>query len=444
VPADPHRFDRCLLRAPPDEEEIVSEGQRLAATPGGAPRPIEQAGKDRVWRLATLPARVVARLRPDLGVWIAEDAARFSGAASSIFKVLVVVAVAYPIAASLVHALGDPTQSGDSLLNALRPGFDAVYAESIPFMLAAVGLGLLSPALGVLFLAVFVPADLLAANGTPELTNMSWQVPGSAILARIGSYGLLWILAVEIPLRSRALALAWTRRSNASSSAVRTAVAFVAFVAIFVYLWASTMSLLITPVFAWTVIQVPSRLASDPVWYYWPIIVAGAAVFAVVAAVWPRPLASTVADGAVAAIPTRRAPRSRLATLARESAIALLLALLLGGLMTTTAETIVIVLGLLVAGPGLTLVLPRLPAPVFITRMATTTRFAASMAVVFVADLVFELIVGKDMFATDYLPLTVLVVGSLIAFRVLVGAGRQPAAPGVGTASPVAVVGGAS
>jgi hypothetical protein len=421
----------------------VSEGQHRAAPAGGPPRPMEETGQDRVWRLATLPATFVARLRPDLGVSIAQDAARFSGGAARVFKTLAVLAVAYPIAASLVHALGDSTQSGDSLLNALRPGFDAVYTESIPFMLVAVGLGLLSPALGVLFLAVFVPADLLAANGTAELTNMSQQVPGSAILARIGSYGLLWILAVEIPIRSRALALAWTRRSGASSAAVRTAVGFVALVAIFVYLWASTMSLLITPVFAWTVIQVPSRLASDPVWYYWPILVAGAAVFAVVAAVWPRPLASTVADGAVIATPTRRAVRSRLATLGRETTIALFLALLLGGLMTTTPETIVIVVGLLIAGPILTLVLPRLPAPVFITRMASTTRFAASMAVVFVADLVFELIVGKDMFATDYLPLTVLVAGSLIAFRLLVGAGRQPAAASVG-GLPAAVVGGAS
>jgi hypothetical protein len=204
------------------------------------------------------------------------------------------------------------------------------------------------------------------------------------------------------------------------------------------------MSLLITPVFAWTVIQVPSRLASDPVWYDWPILVAGAAAFAVVAAIWPHPLASTVADGAVIAIPTPRAPRSPLATLAREAAIALFLALLLGGLMTTTPETIVIVLGLLIAGPVLTLVLARLPVPVFITPMATTTRFLASMAMVFVADLLFEFIVGKDMFATDYLPLTVLVVGSLIAFRVLVGAGRQPAAPGAGTGSAAEVVRGAS
>ena len=60
--------------------------------------------------------------------------------------------------------------------------------------------------------------------------------------------------------------------------------------------------------------------------------------------------------------------RSLLHILLRQSLAVLVLALLLGGLMTTRAEAIVLIVGLIVAGPVLTLLLPRIPMPAVLTR----------------------------------------------------------------------------
>jgi len=176
--------------------------------------------KNWLLRIAFVPGTFVGRFRPLLERSVARDAATDLGTARRVFAVIAVLAVAYPVAASFAHAVGAPTSSGESLAHALRPTFDVVYAESIPFMLAAIAIGLFSPALGVLFLAVFIPADLFAAFASGELENYSFQAlpPGASFLGRLASYGLLWILAVEIPLQTGALVGRWDEGPSGTPS----------------------------------------------------------------------------------------------------------------------------------------------------------------------------------------------------------------------------------
>lgn len=390
--------------------------------------------RDRLLRLVWVPAEVAGRFRPLLQRSVARDAATDGGTARRAFAVLATLAVAYPVAASFAHAFGGPTPFGDSLALALRPAFDVVYAESIPFMLAAIGIGLVSPALGVLFLAVFIPADLLAAFASNELENYTFQElpPGAAYLGRFSSYGLLWILAVEIPLQTGGLVGRWERAPNRAASRARLALLSAAIVAFLVWLWATAVPLLITPVFTWSGLQILTRLATDPTWYYWPLLVVAAASLAGLASVWPD------RDSVVPA-PPERAPLDMApegARVARQFAGALLTALLLLGLMTGLSEAIVVVGGLLVAGPGLTLVLPKLPAPEFL-RTSGPVRGYVSMAIVLAGAALVTIAVGDGMFSTDYLPFAGLVVGSIIAFRVLLDAGVGPAArPGIAAVPP--------
>jgi hypothetical protein len=386
-------------------------------------------------RLAASPARLLGRWRRDLDASVAIDEERFGGTQGAIHAVLTFLAVAYPIAASVSHAFGNPTQLGDSLALALRPGFDVVYAESLPFMLAAVGLGLLSPALGVLFIIVFVPADLLAANGTRELETMSFQPPFGALLARAASYGLLWILAVEIPLQVRRIALG-APGTGGQSPRLRKAIAAASVTALLVFLWASALPLLIRPIFTWSGLQTVTQFASDPTWYHWPWLVGGAAIIAAVAALWPRVAAPSVATSLAQ---RRPGPAPSLPfVLARQTVVALMIALLLSGLMTDLPEAVVVIGGLLVAGPLLTAVLPRIPAPSFLREASPLVRGVVAAAVTLGGSAIVIVVLGKSLFAIGYLIFATLVVVAICVFRVLLevgaGAARRASGPRSGAA----------
>jgi hypothetical protein len=123
-----------------------------------------------VFRIATAPARWLSRVRPELRATLDVDAERARGSGVLLITVLAAIAVGYPVLASVWHAVGEPTFSTDWLGLALRPVYDSVYTESLPFMLAVAGIGVFSPALGVLLLAVFIPADLIATR-----CSGSWQ-----------------------------------------------------------------------------------------------------------------------------------------------------------------------------------------------------------------------------------------------------------------------------
>jgi hypothetical protein len=389
-----------------------------------------------VFRLAMLPARLIGRFRPALSDAAAVDEIRFDGAARPVFVGLAVVAVVYPIVASIAHAFGTPSQGSDALLLALRPTFDSVYSESLTFMLAAVALGLLSPALGALFMVAFIPADLLAsAASTSELANNPFEeLPYVAVVARAASYAFLWILAVEIPLRSRALAERWARRRDGAPRTPPYALANVVAVAFFVYVWTSAIGLLITSVYTWSMIQRAQTLGTDPTWYYWPILVIGAAVVAGLAAVWPRPVATLLPPAEVPAPEPVR--RSRVVTIAREALGSLGLALLAGALMTGVAEAVVVIGGFLIAGPVMTLVLPLVPTPVRFRDATAAVRWTVAIAATGVVMFIVTKLFWDALNMTSNLGFAISAAIAVSVFRLVLDVGRPAHWRDAGSASP--------
>jgi hypothetical protein len=310
-----------------------------------------------VFRLATTPARWLSRFHIGLRSSLSDDAQTFGGGgARAVFVVLAVIAVAYAVAASVAHAFGlfIPSPQPDDYIRA--PFFRDVYSESLVFMTVVAGIGAFSPALGVLFLAVFIPADLAAASYSGELIPSPaydpWPVP---VLGRAITYGLLWILAVEIPLVVRRLATSWpSARRNAPSAGVVLLVTVLA-TAVLVFFWAHALPWLITPVLSWTNAGRSQPWVTDPTWLYWQYLVVGATLISGIAAVWPRPVRSGIslaADGS-----NERPTTARI--IARQTLAALALAALLAGIMTSFTAAAILILALLVAGPVLTVVLPR-------------------------------------------------------------------------------------
>jgi hypothetical protein len=377
-----------------------------------------------IFRLATAPAQLLARYRQDLRATLALDAARYSGGvAAGVFVVLAAVAVGYPMVASVVHAISAPTIAGDPLPLALRPFFEDVYSESLPFMIAVAGIGAFSPALGVLMILVFIPADLIAASSAapPELLKLSWQTHPEPIFARFISYGLLWILAVEIPILARRWALGAGARGGQSRS-VRAIVTLLAGTAVLVFFWARALPWLIQPVFDWSAMQLITPQASAPTWFYWPVLVIGAAAIAGITAVWPPPALPTLAapQASVDEVPGSPMPLWRV--LLRQTIAMLVLAALLAGLLTTLREAAVLVAGLLVAGPVLTLLLPRLPVPAAVRRVPLVARWITAMVISLAVSFLIESVAGDALYEGYFvIVLTLATVAPL--FRLLLEAG---------------------
>ena len=352
---------------------------------------------------AFLPARLLGRWRSDIAESVAVDEERFAAGPRWALPALLVFAVLLPVAASLAHAIGPPNAGGDSLALALRPFFDVVYAESLPFMIATVGIGLFSPGIGVLFMLVFIPADYLAASySNVELANQTWVGfwPG-AWFARPASWLLLWVLAVEIPIRIRHFTIDWAFDREAEPSPIRSAVVQMAATTVLVAAWAATVPWLVKPVYSWTMIQTVPSLVTDPTWYYWWILVIGATILGGLSIVFP----SSLTSAAAVVQPLDRPPDTRrrpVVVAARQLLTVAMLALLLIGLMTTIAEGVLIILGLFLAGPVLTLALPRIKAPLPLARASGAVRWVAAMAVAVGVSFLIFLLAGPDKFKSDY------------------------------------------
>ena len=340
------------------------------------------------WRslfgIATAPARVLSRWRADLLVSLHEDAATFRGRALMVFAVLTLVAVAYPIIAQLVHAyIGPQPRTIDPLSSAIKPYFVIVFAESLPFMITVAGIGAFSPALGVLLMAIFVPADLAAASvgeWHQLKTHPSLEPFPAGVAARLISYAVLWILAVEIPLVVRRWAAGLAEARSVAPSRAMQSAATAGATAVLVFLWASALPWLIQPLFTWTLLQQISYEATVPTWLYWPILVAGTALIAGVAAVWPTPVRmpphARAAMGAGLAGPTTLGR-----VIARQLVAVLVLMALFAGLITSRRKAAILFGGLFVAGPVVTLLLPYVRLPRFFPPARSLGRWIMAMGI---------------------------------------------------------------
>lgn len=393
-----------------------------------------------VFTLATAPARLVGRWHPDLRTSVEADAATFDGpSARTFFVLLAALAVVYPVAASIVHAVGAAPPRAESLVLALRPFFDVVYSESLPFMIAAAGIGMFCPALGVLFMAVFVPADLIAASRSPvelqALQKFGWFP--APILGRTISYALLWILAVEIPLRARGWASAWAGRPGSEPSLVAGVAGRICATAILVYVWARAHPWLIRPVFSWTPYQFTFE-ASTPTWNEWPILVTATTAIACVSAMWPRAVqVSSASIGSMEPAPEPSLHR----VLLRQTVAALILVGLLAGVLTTAVETVILLVGLLVTGPVVTLVLSRVQVPAVIGRAPTALRWVAAMAISLTIGWAILTLAGDAIIQNNFvLVVTLAIVTPLFRFLLEVGADSPTLAQAARPGPPASVV----
>ena len=377
-----------------------------------------------LFALASLPARFVGRFRTDLAASVRADGAVFRGARSGLLLLLVLVAVGYPILTSFIHATITP-QPEDTLFNwAITPWYTFTYSESIPFMVAVAVVGAFSPALGALLVTVLAPLDLVAAAlAYGSGVEMEPLVP--SIAGRLLSYLLLWILAVEVPLRARAWASRWAaRRPSATDTA--TAAIFALAIGIGTFFWASSIGWLIVPVITWNTLgsegaYVPLRMTEPSLAYSW-IVALGAAVLAVAAGVvWSG------RDKRLDQRPAPGGPQGLLGELLRLG----LAAVLLSGLMKSFVEAAVIITGLVVAGPVLSRVLPRVRVPGFLAAIPAPVRNAA--AILFAGSISYILVSGLPVGAVpDYLLLATLLAVSMPVARIIVelgAASSRPAGP---------------
>jgi hypothetical protein len=375
-------------------------------------------------QFVTLPARLLSRWRGDLAETIAEDDKVFgNGWRRSLYVLLVLVCVGYPLVISYFHATlpfvsRDPSEFG----LAIRPFITWVWSESLWFMVAIGAVGLLSPALGVTSILVFAPADLIAANFADGLQLVP-LLPGVA--ARLVSYGLLWVLAVEIPVRARRWAARSGRERDSLAGRVGPHVRRVVAIVVLVYFWAQLVPVLIQPVLNWVGRQMTPE-ASVALWAFWPILLAALAVVAAAQTV--------IVDGIVGfAAPERRVlgtragsePPSASQALARDLAWVAGLSLLLAGLVQDGFEALILVTGLLVAIPILNLVLPRIRGPRWLAAAPRSLRWVLAVVLCFVgAEVTFQILAGGG---PDY-PLLVLVTAvAMSVFRIVLEAGTGAA-----------------
>jgi hypothetical protein len=405
-----------------------SEGSAVTEETSQAslPRP------SRLYQVATLPILLLGFRRRRVRDSVLADLITFAGPiGQAAFAVLAAVAVAYPIVASFVHASVEAfttIRNGNDLFAlAMFPLFDFVYAESLPFMAAAAVLGLFSPALGALFVAVFVPADLIATNASRELASMPWQIPFGALISRLISYVMLWLLAVEIPLRVRAVGDIVGGWDDGTGSTGRVVLGRVLAAAALVYVWTRSLPWVIAPVYTWSNIQIVQSSGIRPIWWNGQVLVIAAIAAAAVSAVWPGLPAGRPAEGYGSDRDER--PRSMTETVLRQTGAALVLALLSAGLLTTVAEAAILVVGLLVMGPVVTVVGPRVPLPAALTGLPDPVRWAVAIAAGVGVAFVLLLLGGDGLYTDSYTGLMLVLALSGIVVRLLLVGGTPAAGP---------------
>ncbi|HXE72550.1 MAG TPA: hypothetical protein VNO81_07805, partial [Candidatus Nitrosotenuis sp.] len=161
-----------------------------------------------------------------------------------------------------------------ALAPAAISGIRNVYTESFPFMITALGVGLLAPSLGVGFLAVYGLLQLILASPSPGVAA-----------GHLVSLWVLWLLMVEIPLAQRALArTVGARMGGGGAGAVAGTLAGAALTGVLVFLWTQGAPILNRPVFTWAGSNPTAAAVSGLQGHPWGLVVP-ALLFSLVASV---------------------------------------------------------------------------------------------------------------------------------------------------------------
>lgn len=314
---------------------------------------------------------------------------------------------------SFFHAIA---QFGDINVQTLtRVAIYNVYTESMPFMVAGLLLGMLAPTAGAGLVAVFIPLDLIAsAVQGQELTPLLPAIAGRAV-----SYWLLWLLVVEIPLLIRTSFLSLDR-----AGAFQRAIAFaLAIGAGFVmpWVWAQAVTMLIRPVFTWSDLFSPYYGAVGPVQEGGNLLALMGAIGAGI--VTFLHLRFAPGQGLSLFPPARRRRPLGLIPIT----VVLTLALL-GGLITSVLDLVLLAVAVIAARPvavwlrkrfGFWSRLADIP---WVARFAVAFVFAYLLAGVIVAPLF-------NMGGTEFLPLVLAEIFILIVYEFLCGEDDEETTP---------------
>jgi len=318
-----------------------------------------------LWWMA--PAWVVGRVRPALASATKADAMVLGrGNGRLVGWVLPLGAIVLALVPSVLHAITYLPRS-QAELDFLRIRMDDVYTESLLFMAIAAALGVLSPALGAFLVLIFGIADLVAASRQPlELVSFP-----DALVGRLISYWLLWVLVVEIPLLARGLV---AELDGGIARRARGLVVGTVSTGAFAYLWTLGMPLLIRPIFTLSQLT-PKAVMIYPLQHGgWAVAVA-AAIAAGALFAWrgPGELLAGVRAGVTARL-------RREVDIARRIAIAALLTLSLAGIISTPIEAIILFVGLVAIRPVATLVMQRTGLAGLLSRLPDALRLVVAGA----------------------------------------------------------------
>ncbi len=235
------------------------------------------------------PAWFLGRFRGGLRAATASDAARlrelpswFGGLA------LPLVAIVIPLLLSAGHALR--ASFDDVAIFNAEPWTFLIwitFTESISFVLIVAVIGLVAPAAGVLVVLAFGASDLVAAFVVGDMRNTF-----TALIGRLVSYAVLWLLVVEVPLLGR-LMVEWRARSDEASRKQRVvgiAIGAVV-VAALVYIWANAARILIGAVPFWGGLVSIKTISTQL--FYMDVAVATISFAAAAAVFWVRYLGPT-------------------------------------------------------------------------------------------------------------------------------------------------------
>jgi hypothetical protein len=370
---------------------------------------VERSGGSLWWML---PARLIGRIRPVLASATAADA-RVLGTRDGrlVGLALPLGVIVLALIPSILHATTYLPRS-QAEVDLLRIRMDDTYTESLLFMAIAVVLGTLSPALGAFLVLVFGVADLVAASMQPlELVSFP-----DALVGRLISYWLLWVLVVEIPLLARGLV---RRRSGGAVSHIRGVIVGTLATGGFVYLWTLGVPLLIRPIFSLSQLT-PKAVMIYPLQHAGWVVALTASVAAAAFFLWRSP------DQLLEPVPVvaRGQPRREI-EIARRIVIAALLTISLAGIVSTSIEAVLLFVALVGIRPAATFLMQRTGLAGLVSRLPDELRvIVAAAAALGTAVLVVTRLYHQN--DEDFFPIVVGLIAAMAAAEVILVRPKVP------------------
>lgn len=330
-----------------------------------------------------IPALALGRLRPGLRVAATSDAARLRELPAWYGRLaLPLLAIVVPLALSILHAL-----------RPIGAGYGEVYAdpspwtfliwttftESVSFIAIVAAIGMASPAAGVLVALVYGATDLPAALVTNEMHEFPW-----ALLGRLSSYLLLWMLVVEVPILARRMFEAVAPADDTDRPRRLVALAITTPVAaVLGYIWSEGARQLIAGVHQMSNLTVPAGVYTHL--FYTGVILAAIIGAVTAVAFWVRYLGFSAHVGRIGQASAGGGPRSIIQQLLGAAVVFLLLA----GYVDQAIDAVILVVAVLVSRPVAIVVLRATRLAPVLVRIPWTLRFIAGAYVAYLAATVY-------------------------------------------------------